>query len=102
MAIPRVRIEAERLSQDSEVSLENTTGFTVENQGDTKVWLSFAGSALGRTIEVAPGSDRVFSGITGAIFTGGIIIEFDASEIPAGANPLNTCLIIRQIITNNC
>lgn len=102
MALAKVRIEPERVSQKAEISLENTTGFTVENQGNTSVWLSFKDAATGRVIEVQPGSDRLFAGTPGAVFSGAVICEFDATAVPAGVTPVNLCLVVKQMITTNC
>ena len=98
MSYPKLRIEPEKIARRAEISLENTTGFTVENQGNSSIWIGFKDAATGRAIDVAPGTDRLFQGTPGAVFSGDLIIEFDETTVPAGVAPRNLALIIKQLI----
>ena len=98
MSYPKLRIEPEKIGRKAEISIENTTGFTVENHGNTLIWISFKDAATGRAIDVIPGSDRLFNGTPGAVFSGDMLIEFDASKVAAGVEPKNSCLIIKQLL----
>lgn len=99
MSYPKLRIEPEKIAKRAEVSLASVTGFTVENQGNTTIWIGFKDAATGRAIDVAPGTDRLFQGSPGAVFSGDVIIDFDENSTPDGVVPQNSALVIRQIIT---
>jgi hypothetical protein len=98
MSFPKLRIEPEKIGRRAEISLENTTGFTIENHGNSTIWVGFKDAATGRAIDITPGSDRLFNGTPGAVFTGELIIDFDESTVPAGVIPKNSALIIKQLI----
>lgn len=99
MSYPKLRIEPEKIGRNAEISLENTTGFTVENQGNTNLWIGFKDAATGKAINVPPGADRLFSGTPGAVFSGHLLITFDEDSLQEGMNAKHSALVIKQIIT---
>ncbi|MBW3546332.1 MAG: hypothetical protein KY428_12180 [Bacteroidetes bacterium] len=100
MSLPKLSIEAERISNPELVYLKGVTGFTVENRGNSKIWIGFSGNATGKAIDLEPGQDRLFSGATGAVFEHTMEISFDSSEVPEGVPVQHLCLIIKQILKN--
>jgi hypothetical protein len=99
MSYPTLRIEPEKIAGKAEIRLDSTTGFTVENHGNSTIWLGFKDAATGRAIDLAPGTDRSFTGSPGAVFTGALIVDFDETTVPEGVAAINSALIIKQIIT---
>lgn len=100
MSVRKLAIEAERISNAELVYLNDTTGFTVENRGNSKIWIGFTGNVTGKAIDLEPGQDRLFSGTPGAVFDHTMEITFDESEVQAGVPVQNLCLIIKQILKN--
>lgn len=98
MNCPILRLLDEQYNVNTKVPIDQCTGFEVENKGNTKIWLGFDEGSSGRTIDVLPAESRTFPGSPGAVFMGEMKVTFDASEVPDGVDPVNLCLVIKQVL----
>lgn len=96
MNCPTINIQDEQYSDKAKVVIGGTVGFSVENKGNTKVWIGF-GEEEGRVIDILPSDSRTFQGLSGLQFRGNLNIRFDSSIVPAGVPPKNLCLVIKYI-----
>lgn len=91
MKIIRKKISAVRLDKSDHTDLSNVSGFSVQNTGDTRLFISNISSSE-KVIDIPPGGIREFGETVGLTYSGKLYLIFDSQPGQNGA------LVIKNVI----